>query len=102
MLRAKRRSRKTEEGTMSRLRVLICRVDDEKQPERMTELHSFDLPGVDPEQLEPETALDEMEAGVLTIGQEVMRHLLKSQWEEVDKLLVEQYQERFPPSDSDV
>jgi len=39
---------------------------------------------------------------VLTIGQEVMRHLLKSQWEEVDKLLVEQYQERFPPSDSDV
>jgi hypothetical protein len=43
-----------------------------------------------------------MEAGVLTIGQEVMRHLLKSQWEEVDKLLVEQYQERFSPSDSDV
>ena len=83
---------------MSHLRVLICRVDDEEQPDQMTELHSFDLPENDPEQLEPETALDEMEMGVLSIGQEVMRHLLKSQWEEVDKLLVEQYQQRFSPS----
>jgi hypothetical protein len=83
---------------MSYLRVLICRVDDEEQPDQMTELHSFDLPDIDPEQLEPETALDEMETGVLSIGQEVMRHLLKSQWEEVDKLLVEQYQQRFSPS----
>ena len=87
---------------MSHLRILICRVDDEGQPDQMTELHSFDVPGVDPDQLEPETALDEMEDGVLTIGQDVMRHLLKSQWEEVDKLLVEQYQERFSPSDGDV
>jgi hypothetical protein len=101
MLRAKRRSQRTEEDTMSHLRVLICRVDDEERPDQMTELHSFDLPDVDPEQLEPETALDEMETGVLNIGQEVMRHLLKSQWEDVDKLLVEQYQQRFSPSDGD-
>lgn len=87
---------------MSRLRVLICRVDDEKHPDQMTELYQFDLPDVDPEQLRPETALDEMEDGVLTIGQDVMRHLLKSQWEEVDKLLVKQYQERFSPSGGDV
>lgn len=87
---------------MSHLRVLICRVDDETQPDQMTELHSFDVPDVDPDQLEPETALDEMEAGVLTVGQEVMRHLLKSQWEEVDKLLVEEYQQRSSPSDGDV
>ena len=87
---------------MSHLRVLICRVDDEEQPDQMTELHSFDLPDVDPEQLEPETTLDEMEMGVLSIGQEVMRHLLKSQWEEVDKLLVEQYRQHFSPSDSDM
>ncbi len=86
---------------MSCLRVLICRVDDEEQPDQMTELHSFDLPDIDPEKMEPETALDEMETGVLTIGQEVMRHLLKSQWEKVDKLLVEQYQQRFSPSGSD-
>ena len=86
---------------MSCLRVLICRVDDEEQPDQMTELHSFDLPDIDPEKMEPETALDEMETGVLTIGQEVMRYLLKSQWEEVDKLLVEQYLQRFPPSEGD-
>jgi len=83
---------------MSHLRVLICRVDDEEQPDQMTELHSFDLTDIDPEQMKPETALDELETGVLTIGQEVMRHLLRSQWEEVDKLLVEQYQEHFSPS----
>lgn len=87
---------------MSHLRVLICRVDDEEHPDQMTELYHFDLPEVDPEQLQPETALDEMEDGVLTIGQDVMRHLLKSQWEEMDKLLVEQYRQHFPPSDGDV
>jgi hypothetical protein len=102
MLQAKRRSRKNEEDTMSHLRVLICRVDDEEHPDQMTELYHFDLPEVDPEQLQPETALDEMEDGVLTIGQDVMRHLLKSQWEEMDKLLVEQYRQHFPPSDGDV
>lgn len=83
---------------MSHLRVMICRVDDEEQSDQMTELHSFDLPDVEVEGLEAERALDEMETGVLTLGQEVMRHLLRSQWEEVDKLLVEQYQQRFPPS----
>jgi hypothetical protein len=47
--------------------------------------------------MKPETALDGMEKEVLNVGQEVMRHLLKSQWEAVDRLLVEQYQELFPP-----
>ena len=60
---------------MSRLRILICRVDDEEQPDQMTELHSFDVPAVAAEHLKPETALDELEAGVLTVGQEVMRRL---------------------------
>lgn len=87
---------------MSHLRVMICRVADEEQPDQMTELHSFELPDIAPELLEPETALDELETGVLNIGQEVMRHLLKSQWEEVDKLLVAQYQERFSPSGGEV
>lgn len=81
---------------MSHLRVLICRVDDEANPDKTTELHSVDLPGVDPGQMQPETALDELEAGVLAVGQDVMRHLMKSQWEEVDLLPVEAYQRRFP------
>lgn len=82
---------------MSHLRVLICRIDDEASPDQMTELHSIDLPGVDPAQMQPETALDELETEVLAIGQDVMRHLMKSQWEEVDRLLVEAYQQRFSP-----
>jgi hypothetical protein len=47
--------------------------------------------------MQTEMALDELEAQTLTIGQEVIRHLLRSQWEEVDRLLVEQYLQRFPP-----
>lgn len=86
---------------MSHLRVMICRVDDEANPDQMTELHSFDLPVAVPEQMKPETALDEMETEVLSVGQEVMRQLLKSQWEAVDRLLVEQYQEHFSPRDGD-
>jgi hypothetical protein len=97
MLSAKRHCRKIEEGVMSHLRVLICRVDDEAKPDQMTELHSVDLPGVDPGQMQPETALDELETEVLAVGQDVMRHLMKSQWEEVDRLLVEAYQRRFSP-----
>jgi hypothetical protein len=97
MLSAKRHCRKIEEGVMSHLRVLICRVDDDAKPDQMTELHSVDLPGVDPGQMQSETALDELETEVLAVGQDVMRHLMKSQWEEVDRLLVEAYQRRFSP-----
>ena len=86
---------------MSHLRVLICRVADEAHPDQMTELHSVDLPCVEAGQLQPETALDELEGQTLTVGQEVMRHLLKSQWAEVDRLLVEQYQQRFSPRRGD-
>jgi len=82
---------------MSHLRVLICRVDDEASPDQMTELHSIDLPAVEPGQMQQETALDELETEVLAVGQDVMRHLMKSQWEEVDRLLVEAYQRRFSP-----
>jgi hypothetical protein len=42
---------------MSHLRVLICRVDDEANPDQMTELHSIDLPVVEPGKMRPETAL---------------------------------------------
>lgn len=68
----------------------------------MTELYSFDLPAADPGQMEAETALDELEREVLSVGQEVMRHLMKAEWQEVDRLLVEQYQQCFSPSDGDV
>lgn len=82
---------------MSHLRVLICRVDDEAKPDQMTELYSIDLPAADPGQMQPETALDQLETEVLTVGQDVMRRLIRLQWEEVDRLLVEAYQQRFSP-----
>jgi hypothetical protein len=86
---------------MSHLRVMICRVDDESEPDRMTELHSIDLPAAEAGQMQPETALDELETEVLTVGHEVMQHLLKEEWAEVDRLLVEAYQRRFPPRGGD-
>ncbi len=87
---------------MGHMRVMICRVDDESEPDRMTELHSSDLPAAEPGQLHAETALDELETEVLAVGHEVMQHLLKEEWAEVDRLLVEAYQRRFPPRGGDV
>ena len=84
---------------MSHLRVLICRVDDEAQPEHMTELHSFDLPIVELEALKSESALDELETGILRLGHKLMRHLLQAEWAEVDERLTTEYQARFSPSD---
>jgi len=45
--------------------------------------------------MQPETALDELETEVLAVGQDIMRHLMRLQWEAVDRLLVEAYQRRF-------
>lgn len=84
---------------MSHLRVLICRVEDEKEPDKMTELHRIDLPAADPEKMKPETALDQMEIRTLTCGQEIMRRLLEQQWMEADELLVENHKQAFPPRD---
>jgi hypothetical protein len=86
---------------MSHLRVTICRVEDEAQPGKVTELHSFDLAPVDADKLRPDTALDQMEDGVLRHGQEIMRLLLEQGWVEVDEQLAEQYEQAFPPWDGD-
>ena len=82
---------------MSHLRVLICRVEDEAQPEKMQELHRFDMHPVDPGSMKQETALDWMEGSTLKAGNLIMRRLLEYLWEEADELLVQKYQEDFPP-----
>lgn len=82
---------------MSHLRVLICRVEDETHPEQMTELERIDLPGPDPRQLTPETALDALETQSLTAGQAVIRRLLGQQWQEVDRQLAAELQRLSPP-----
>lgn len=81
---------------MGQLRVIICQVDEQNDNE-MTELFSFDLPAVDVSDLEPETALDELENDTHARGQAILRRLIETRWEEVDKTLVEEYRQSFSP-----
>jgi hypothetical protein len=81
---------------MSQLRVIVCQVDEQNENE-MTELFSFDLPSIDVSELEPETALDELESDTYATGQAILRRLLEARWEEVDRTLVEEYRQGFSP-----
>jgi len=78
---------------MSRLRVLICRVDADDD-EQMTELARVDLPAV-PGQWGD--ALDRLEAQVVTAGQRLLGRLCELQWEEVDAQAVARYCVDAPP-----
>ncbi|MGH7909365.1 MAG: hypothetical protein ACRENW_05890 [Thermodesulfobacteriota bacterium] len=82
---------------MSRFRIVIQRIEDNDETERVTELDRIDVPALDARFLEKETALDHLEARTLATGHDVMRHLLVRQWEGVDQQLVANYQELFSP-----
>jgi hypothetical protein len=82
---------------MSRFRIVIQRIDDDGQTERVTDLDQIDVPAPDARVLQKETALDHLEAQTLAKGHEVMRHLLQRQWERVDEQLVDGYRELFSP-----
>ena len=84
---------------MSRIRVLICRVDDQS-PDQMTELAHVDLPEVDVTALKPETTLDDLEASTQEAGATILRRLLQAQWEEIDAELTQKTRQTFPPSDA--
>ena len=81
---------------MSHIRVLICRVD-EQHPDEMTEVARFEVPEVDVQALNPETALDDLEASTRDIGYAVLRRLLQARWEAIDEELAEAYRRRFSP-----
>ena len=81
---------------MSRLRVLICRVDDEDE-EKMTELASFEITEVAARNLEADRALDDLEGSTHQVGQQILRGLLQARWEEIDKELVERHRQQFSP-----
>ena len=83
---------------MSHLRLLLCRVDDDQPPEAMVELHRIDLPAVDPQQLAPAAALDELEARAVATGQAMARQLLGQQWQELDRQVAAETQRLSPPS----
>jgi len=72
---------------MRHIRVLICQVDD-STPNLMSELACFDLATPDVATLQPETALDALEATTQEIGTAILRRLLHAQWDQIDAALV--------------
>src|SRR5579871_3930473 len=77
--------------------VLICQVDDDT-PDRMTELACFDLPAPDVATLQPETALDALEATTQEVGSTVLRRLLHVQWDAIDAAVVTQHCAHVAPA----
>lgn len=85
---------------MSKIRVLICRVDDEN-PDRMTELGSYDLPEIGLSSVKSKTTLDEIEQVTHEQGQTILRGVVQAQWAEIDQALANEYRQRFSPSRGD-
>jgi hypothetical protein len=81
---------------MSHIRILICRLDDPAS-ETMTELAAFDLPETDVANLQPETALDDLETLSATTGNAILRRLLQAQWDTIDAALVDQHRQACSP-----
>ncbi len=82
---------------MRHIRVLICQVDD-GTPDLMSELACFDLATPDVATLQPETALDALEAATHEIGTTILRRLLHAQWAEIDAALVAQHCAQVAPA----
>jgi len=72
---------------MRHIRVLIGQVD-EGTPDLMSDLACFDLATPDMATLQPETALDALEAAKQETGTTVLRRLLHAQWDQIDAALV--------------
>jgi len=66
---------------MRSIRVLVCQVGDGTL-DLMSELACFDLATPDVAALQPETALDALEATTQEIGTIILRRLLHAQWAE--------------------
>ncbi len=64
---------------MSRVRVVICRVEDEEAGERTTEVARFDLPETDLSVREAGTGRDALEEVTHQHGQAVLRGVLQAQ-----------------------
>jgi len=83
---------------MSQLIVMIAKIDQIDNPEKMTELWRQVVPAPNPSAIKPEQYLDELESQVEEIGWATMRRLMVEQWQQTDELLVEQYrQEQMEP-----
>ncbi len=81
---------------MRRIQVVIREVDDQTA-DPPKELATFDLPTADLAALNPQTALDNLEATTHETGNAILRRTLQAQWEVIDAALAEQYRQRFSP-----
>ena len=81
---------------MSKLKVLICEVDD-KDENKMKEIARFDVATIDVGRWEASTGLDDLETSTEKIGQEVKRKLLEARWDQLDKKLSDEYRQLFSP-----
>jgi hypothetical protein len=77
---------------MSQLVVIIAKIDEIDNPEKMTELWRQAMPVADLSEMKSEKYLDDMESQVEEVGISIMRRLFMEQWKLSDKLLVEQCQ----------
>ena len=76
--------------------MVIYEVEEEHSQEGR-ELSRFDLPGLDPKKVSPETTLDELEASTGKIGNAILREMFEHRWEALDKELAEAHCRRFSP-----
>ena len=84
---------------MSRLRVTICRVEDD-EPDKTTELASFDLPQHEIDPLSMPQTLDDLEQQTYEIGNPILQKIMETRWEETDQKLTQKACQDFPPSNS--
>jgi hypothetical protein len=82
---------------MSRLCVMIGRIDDERHPDEVTVLSRQDLPAFDPQVGGPATTVDQMESRAVTAGQELIRQLIVQQWQAFDQQCAAEVQRLSPP-----
>jgi hypothetical protein len=87
---------------MSRLCVMICRVDDENKPDELTLLSRQELPVDDGPPGAPATTVDRMESRAVTAGQELVRQLISHQWESFDQQCAAEVQRLSPPVDAEL
>ncbi len=86
---------------MSRVGLMVYRIDDSAQGEQLSELASFEMPEVGEIAWTPQTYLDNLEREVMVKGWEAMRALMVGQWQLTDEMMVSQYCEQAPETTRD-
>lgn len=81
---------------MSRLRVTICRVEDD-EPDKTTALTSFGLPQHEIYPLTMPQTLDDLELQTYEIGNPIIQKIMETRWEVTDQKLTQKACQDFPP-----